>query len=255
MKKVNKIISCLTFISGIFVIACYLIYFTACLIQSDLIYIILPVTVITAAAAAIILRKKLWIWLRVLLCAGMCFYMLTFSALLVYIFTQTGTQDINYDKTTVVLVFGCRTYGMTPGRTLRSRLDRAYEILAENSTALCVVSGGQGPNETVTEAVSMRGYLIDRGIDEKRIYAEDNSHNTTENIKYIKQLLDEKGLSDAAIVCVSSIYHLPRIRMMAAYNDIPVFTVPADTPNIYLAFSDTVREYMAWVKAIILNTV
>lgn len=255
MKKVNKIISCLTFISGIFVIACYFSYFIACLMQSDFIFALLPVAVIAAAAAAIILRKKLWPWLRVLLCAGMCFYMLTFSALSVYVFKQTGAQNSNYDKSAVVLVFGCRTYGMIPGQTLRSRLDRAYEILAENPSALCVVSGGMGPNETVTEAVSMRGYLIDRGINEKRIYTEDSSHNTTENIKHIKQLLDENGMSDAAIVCVSSIYHLPRIRMMAAHNDIPVFTVPADTPNIYLAFSDTVREYMAWVKAIILNTV
>ncbi|MHB1153253.1 MAG: YdcF family protein [Eubacteriales bacterium] len=200
------------------------------------------------------IRKKVWIWLKLVLCVGMCFYMLTFSIFFIHIYLMPEA-DLVYDDSSVVVVFGCRTYGMTPGRTLSSRLECAYKILENNTSMMCVVSGGKGPNETVTEAESMRVYLINRGIEPERIYIEDKSHNTIENIEYTLNLLDANNLCESTIIGVSSIYHLPRIRMLAENFNLSIITVPANTSNIFLSFSDTVREYMAWVKAILLNNI
>lgn len=182
--------------------------------------------------------------------------MLTFSALIIFIYsynTDSVLTHIQQEEEAVVLVFGCRTYGMVPGQTLKGRLDKALNILEDNTAAVCIVSGGRGSNETVAEAVAMKNYLAGRGINRERIFIEDKSHNTAENLKYIKQLLDANELNDRNIICVSSIYHLPRIRMMAERNNISVTTVPSDIHNVFFTFSDTVREYMAWVKAIIFN--
>lgn len=252
MNNTQRIISIFTYITGTFVIICYSIYLISCVNQQNYIMFFLSVIVITTASAAMAIRKNSFIWLKLILCAGMCFYMLTFSVFTVYIYSRPATNLV-YDDRSVIAVFGCHTYGMTPGSVLSSRLDCAFKILEDYTSMLCIVSGGMGPNETVTEAESMREYLIQRGINPERIYIDDKSNNTIENMINIKELLDLKNLSDYDVIAVSSIYHLPRLRMLAEKYNISMITVSADTPNVFFTLSDTVREYMAWVKMIILN--
>lgn len=252
MRKVQKVLTVLTNISGIFVILCYSVYLLSCLIQESYYTIIIPLSVIAAASAAMLIKKEKRILLKSILCAGMCFYMLTFSAFSVYIYSRPET-GLDADESYVLAVFGCRTYGMTPGRTLKSRLDRAYDILAADQSMTCIVSGGQGPNETVAEAIAMRWYLMTRGINSGRIITEENSGNTAENILNIRRILAGKNLLNNTVIGVSSVYHLPRINMLAKKQNLKIITMSADVTDIFFTFSDTVREYMAWIKAIAVN--
>ncbi len=249
MRKVQKVVTVLTNISGIFVIMCYSFFLISCLIQESYYMIVIPVSVIAAAFTAMAIKKEKRILSKSILCAGMCFYMLTFTAFSVYIYSRPET-DFDADESYVLAVFGCRTYGMTPGHTLKSRLDRAYDILAADPSMTCIVSGGQGPNETVAEAIAMRGYLMTRGINRGRIITDEYSGNTAENILNIRRILAEKDLLNKTVIGVSSIYHLPRIHMLADKFNLKITTVPADVTDIFFTFSDTVREYMAWIKAI-----
>ncbi len=99
-----------------------------------------------------------------------------------------------------VVVLGAALHGDRPSRSLRVRLDAAVRYLRENPAAVCVVSGGQGRDEPCTEAAAMRAYLLEVGIAEERIYTEDRSTSTYENILFSKELIREKGLSpDIAI--------------------------------------------------------
>lgn len=50
----------------------------------------------------------------------------------------------------------------------------------ENTTAVCIVSGGKGDSENISEAEAI--WLVDKGIDSSRIYKEDKSTSTVENI-------------------------------------------------------------------------
>lgn len=52
----------------------------------------------------------------------------------------------------------------------------------ENTTAVCIVSGGKGDSENISEAEAMYRWLVDKGIDSSRIYKEDKSTSTVENI-------------------------------------------------------------------------
>ncbi len=255
MSRTGKILSTLTLIAGTFIVVCYLIYFIACVIQQNFVTVFIPAFIIGITVMIMIFRKKLYIRFHLILCTVLCSYMLSFSAFAAYIYLRPDL-DIVLKESAVVIVFGCRTYGMTPGRTLSRRLNRAFEILEQNKTAICLVSGGRGPNESIAEAVSMQEYLIKRGITRGRIIMEDQSSNTIENIQYTKRILDEKNLSDYEIIGVSSSYHLPRIRMLAKKMNLSIKTVsavPADTADAFFTFADTVREYMAWIKAIVLN--
>lgn len=243
----------LILISGCFVIFCYGINLLKTIILvSGPTEFLLSAAVIAAASLAIAFRKKAWFWLRGLLCFGMCFYMVTFTAFLGWIGLYQ-TEELPEDSAFVVMVFGCRTYGMNPGRTLARRLDSAKALLEKYPQSLCIVSGGQGANESVPEAAAMAGYLTARGIDPDRIVQEDQSHNTVENLRLSAEIIREKGWDELPLVGVSSAFHIPRIIMLAERQGLEMTAVGSPSANLFLYFADTVREYMAWVKALILN--
>ncbi len=206
---------------------------------------------ILAAGCAAIFHEKLPRVLRVILCIGMCVYVATYSAFSVAILS-TADADITAmaeDEVPIVMVFGCRTYGMTPGKQLRERLDAAYELLSADSDAIAIVSGGQGYNETVPEAVAMKSYLESRGIDGARIYTEAESSSTEENIINTLALMKEENLMGHPVIAVSSYYHLPRISFLAGREGLEI-GVCGSGKNTIISFFDfnLVREYMAYVK-------
>ena len=67
---------------------------------------------------------------------------------------------------------------------LQKRIDAAYGYLAAHPDAACVASGGLDDSETVTEAQCIRSTLVSMGIDEGRIYLEDRSRSTEENLSF-----------------------------------------------------------------------
>ena len=94
-----------------------------------------------------------------------------------------------------IIVLGCaiRKDGTTTP-LLRGRLDRALTFAraqeAETGKApIFVLSGGQGPDECVSEAECMRRYLAEQGVQAERMLLEDRSADTAENMKYSKELI------------------------------------------------------------------
>lgn len=113
-----------------------------------------------------------------------------------------------------LIVLGCRVYGETPSLSLRERLDAAYEYLEANPKAYCVVSGGQGSGENISEAECMYRYLVNKGIDGSRIYKEDASTSTRENLEFSLQVIKENQLP-AEIAVATSEYHQYRVGLVA----------------------------------------
>ena len=69
----------------------------------------------------------------------------------------------------------------------------------ENKDIPVVVSGGQGPEELISEAAAMGKYLKNAGIADNRIYYENKSTTTYENLKYSKQLIEQSGLKEPTV--------------------------------------------------------
>lgn len=103
-------------------------------------------------------------------------------------FDDEGQPDLDY-----IVVLGALVRDDGPSVVLRYRLDTAYDYLVENERTLCVVSGGRGANEPAPEAEVMAAYLVDRGIDPKRIVLEGESENTVENLKNSMSLMEGAG--------------------------------------------------------------
>ena len=68
-----------------------------------------------------------------------------------------------------LIVLGCKVYGEHASRSLRERLDAALIYLEENPDSQCIVSGGMGEGEKISEAECMYRYLIKKGIHSSRI--------------------------------------------------------------------------------------
>lgn len=96
-----------------------------------------------------------------------------------------------------VIVLGCRVKGDKPSLMLEERLETAYEYLENNPDSMCILSGGKGEDELISEAQMMYKWLTDKGIDSKRIVCEDTSTDTHENLKNSKEIIDIKKMTDS----------------------------------------------------------
>lgn len=149
----------------------------------------------------------------------------------------SGTGKTKENALTLV-VLGCQVKGESPSLMLSERLDAAYAYLTENPESRCVVSGGQGADEAISEAECMFNYLTEKGIEEERIFLEDKSTSTYENLKFSKKVIENNALN-AKIGIVTNEFHEKRANMIARKLGIESFCVPARTawflkPTYYL---------------------
>ena len=122
-------------------------------------------------------------------------------------FSVKWEQQLSY-----LIVLGAQMKPNGPSVVLEKRLRRAYTYLTENPETLCVLSGGQGSNEPVSEAQGMYEDLVKKGIDPKRLILEDQSTNTVENLHVYRslRLAKQQGFLDpVGISADSGVYFLP----------------------------------------------
>ena len=142
-----------------------------------------------------------------------------------------------------VVVLGCQVRGDVPSLTLKLRMDAAYDYLSAHPEAKAVLSGGQGDGENISEAQCMYDYLTEKGISGDRLYLEDKSTTTNENIKFSKRIMEENGLStDLAIV--TDWYHEYRASIIARRAGCKSGAVSAPTADFLTAHLVT-REIFA----------
>lgn len=134
----------------------------------------------------------------------------------------------------VVLGAHVRSDG-SPSEALTFRLDAALAYLRDNPGTVCVVSGGQGPDEVRPEADVMADYLLEHGVDEARVLREDRSTSTEENIRYSAELLAAHGDADATVGVVTSDFHLYRALRIAQRGGLPgAYGLAARSNPLYL---------------------
>lgn len=139
-----------------------------------------------------------------------------------------------------VVVLGCRVYGERASLSMVERLDAAYEYLTEHPESVCVLSGGKGDGENITEAECMYRYLVEKGTEPARLYKEEASTSTRENLWFSKQLIEEQNLNPE-IAIVTSKYHMYRAGMIADALEISWAAVPGKTA-VWLFPTYYVRE-------------
>ncbi len=163
-----------------------------------------------------------------------------------------GNDTADYTEQTVI-VLGCGIRGERVSVGLAKRLDKAYEYHLKNPDAVIIVSGGQGPQEDITEALAMKRYLMEKGVPEDKIIMEGKSTSTITNLRNSREIMEERGMSLSSVVFVTNAYHVYRtayyareegfIRISHLGTDIIWYTVPMN----YM------REMLAVVKMWVLD--
>ncbi|SCY04257.1 YdcF family protein [Alkaliphilus peptidifermentans] len=171
--------------------------------------------------------------------------------LIVYIILQWSIiyDSINAtpEKGDAIIVLGCRLYGDKPGPMLLYRLEKALELYEKGYAEAFVVSGAQGEDEWITEAEAMKRYLVDAGVPEDRIFKEENSYNTYENLTFSKAIMEEQGHSKGIIV--SNGFHIRRSLLIADRIQLEASGAPAKMyPNLFVKIRYYLREVFAYTK-------
>lgn len=150
-----------------------------------------------------------------------------------------GTKPKADGKSNYAIVLGAKVNpGAVPSKSLKNRLDAAAEYTKQYPHVQLIVSGGQGDDEDEAEAVVMRDYLIEQGIEEHRLIVEKKSTSTYENIKFSSQFIP---LNQEKITLITNDFHLARAQMIAKHFGFNVDVVAAPTPKT-IEFTARARE-------------
>ena len=184
--------------------------------------------------------KHLRLCLILCLCAGLT------AATITGVIIGKGSRGQPEESCQYVIVLGAGVNGSTPSLSLQERIDAAHSYLLAHPEAICVVSGGQGRWEDISEAQCMYNELTAMGIDPQRIWMEDQATNTRENLRFSLDLIESRtGNRPEEIGLVSSEYHLYRAGLFAREENVTATGIPARTTWFSLRINYFLREIVA----------
>ena len=131
-----------------------------------------------------------------------------------------GRKQPGYDRD-VVLILGSqiREDGtLTPLLRGRAACAMAFARRQERETGklpLLVPTGGQGADECIPEGDAIARYLLDEGYPKDRILAETRATGTAENLRFSRDVLSARGISEARIAFATSDFHVFRTGVLA----------------------------------------
>ena len=155
-------------------------------------------------------------------------------------FSDKGEANLGY-----LIVLGAQMKENGPSVALARRLDCAADYLAKNPDTLCVVSGGKGTNEPVSEAEGMCAYLVKKGIDRKRILLEDQSHDTQQNLAYSRRLIPE---GETKVGVVTNRFHVYRSVQLAKRQGFCQAVGMGAAVSAYFLPNNMLREFFGVMK-------
>lgn len=179
---------------------------------------------------------------------GFIFILYSLTCLLFNLFPLN--QPVDY---IIVLGAGLNKDKVTP--LLASRIQAAITLYHKqeerfNHQPRLILSGGQGADEEISEALAMANYIHEEGYQLNTLYLEDKSTNTRENLIFSEKIAREQdGISsfkNKRVVLATNNYHLLRAGKLAAEQGIKVRGVGSKTRLYYLPTA-FIREYVGYL--------
>ena len=175
-------------------------------------------------------------------------YLYTLILATLYCNVKAAKHIPKYDKD-YIIILGCKVMSngnLTP--LLKGRVDKAIEFGKKqyeenNKKIIYIPSGGQGEDEITSEAEAMQKYLVKQGIKNNQIIMENRSSNIYENIKYSKEIIDNKNRK--AKICFSTTnYHVFRSGIIANEQGLDCEGMGSKT-KWYFYTNALIREFIA----------
>lgn len=146
-----------------------------------------------------------------------------FLWLLYRVHRTAAAAPTDVDDSDAAIVLGHKLVDGQISGDYRARLDRVLQLCCDHQTMDIHIAGG-GSSDGLTEADAGYRYLVASGVDADRLYRENLSSNTVENLKQIQPFISPYQ----RVLIISSRYHLERVAMLSAGMDIPLITCAAE---------------------------
>ena len=186
-----------------------------------------------------------------------CYFICLLAGVVCFIVLQvmivSGSHTDEDADVDAVIVLGAGLINNNPSLVLASRLNAAIRYTETRDDIPIIVTGGLGQGQNITEAEAMARYLIVRGVDEERIWKEEASTNSHENIRFAKEIMRAKGINpeNAKVAIVSNEFHLYRAKLIAEKAGFEAYGVTAETPGLHRKLIYYFREAFSLINELV----
>ncbi len=187
-------------------------------------------------------------YLKIFVILMLCIEVILVSFIAVY----GAVDNVTYNEDAVI-VLGAGIRGDKVTLPLKLRLDKAILYHNKNPEAVIVVTGGQGFQESVTEAYAMEKYLVEHGIDRDKIIKEERATSTAENMEFSKFLLDKQFGHNYSVVIITNNFHVFRgtsIAKKTGFDNVSHMHADLQWYNLMPCY---LRESLAVLKMLVLG--
>ena len=125
------------------------------------------------------------------------------------------------------------------------------QFAKQRKKPILVLSGGQGPDEQLSEGEAMGNYAREKGYDPKLLLVEDQSKSTFENIAFSHKIINEHSskhnITQPHCIFATSNYHVFRAGLNAKKAGLAMDGIGAKT-KFYFLPNAVIREYVAYLS-------
>ncbi len=129
-----------------------------------------------------------------------------------------------------IVVLGAAQYDGRPSPVLKARLDHGIDLWKRKMGKVLVLTGGQAPGDTTSEAAVGRAYARKRGVPDSVILLEDQGRTSRESMLAVADTLGKRGIKTA--ILVSDPFHMLRLWIMGRRFGLTAYTSPTRTSPI-----------------------
>lgn len=132
-------------------------------------------------------------------------------------------------KADAIVVLGAAQWDGKPSPVLRARVDHAIGLWRQGLAPTLIMTGGQAPGDTTSEAAVERRYAMKQGVPSSVIRVETKSRNTSESLRNVAAMLDHDARD---VILVSDPFHMLRLSILARRFGLRPQTSPTRTSPI-----------------------
>lgn len=128
-----------------------------------------------------------------------------------------------------IVVLGAAQWDGKPSPVLRARVDHAIHLWKRGLAPTLIMTGGQAPGDTTSEAAVERRYAMANGVPAAAIRVEPESRSTRETLRNVAAMLSD---SERDVILVSDPFHMLRLSILARRFGLRPQTSPTPTSPI-----------------------
>lgn len=175
---------------------------------------------------------------------------------LMYAFTAIMYKFLpTFKKIDYILILGAGLINDKVTPLLAGRIDAGIRFYDRQRTKkkhqpTIILCGGQGADEGISEAQAMKNYIESNYQNVYKIYLEDQSTTTLENIRFAEKIAQQKdhitSFKKKKIALATSDYHLLRAGKIARTIGIPAYGIGGKTRFYYIPTA-FIREFIGYI--------